>query len=177
MTEKNQTSWKIDAGHSEIQFKVKHLAIANVSGTFKQFKGEALSEAEDFDGAKVNCIIDAASLDTNNAQRDGHLRSDIFFDVAKYPEIVFSGKLKKDKDAYELAGELSIHGHTHHVAMNAEHMGIGQGRMGDTRAGFELSGKINRKDYGLSLDMLTEAGGIVIGEEVKLHFDIELIRQ
>jgi polyisoprenoid-binding protein YceI len=172
-----ESTWRIDAGHSEVQFKVKHLAISNVSGVFNLFKGEVLSEKEDFDGATVHCVIDVSSLDTNNGQRDKDLKSEGFFDVQQFPEIVFDGLLKKKDDRYELAGELTIRETVRHIAMEAEFTGIGKGRFNDTRAGFEVTGKISRKDFGLSWNVLTEAGGFAIGEEIRLHFDIQLIRQ
>ena len=177
MTQNHQSKWVIDAGHSEVQFKVKHLAISNVTGTFKLFKGDVLIDSEDFNTAKVQCIIDVSSLDTNNAQRDEHLRSDIFFDVQKFPEMIFNGELKKKNENYELLGDLAIRDVVKHIVMEAEHTGTGKGRFNDTRAGFEVTGKINRKDYGLAWNILTEAGGLVIGEEIKLHFDIQLIKQ
>jgi polyisoprenoid-binding protein YceI len=163
--------WIIDAGHSEIQFKVKHLAISNVAGTFKMFKGEV--EGENFDNAKVQCIIDVSSLDTNNAQRDKDLKSDVFFDAQQFPVITFDGLLLKD----ELVGELTIRGVVKRVTMNASFTGTGKGRFNDERAGFEVDGKINRKDFGLSFNMLTETGSFVVGEEIKLHFDVEIIKQ
>jgi len=177
MTENNKSKWTIDAGHSEVQFKVKHLGISNVAGTFKLFKGEVICENESFDDAKVRCVIEVNSLDTNNAQRDEHLRSDGFFDIQNYPDILFEGVLKKREDQYTLEGELTIREVTHRVAMETELTGTGKGRFNDTRVGFEVTGKINRKDFGLSWNILTEAGGFVIGEEIKLHFDIQLIRQ
>ena len=177
MTQNHQSKWVIDAGHSEVQFKVKHLAISNVAGTFKLFKGDVLSDSEDFNSAKVQCIIDVSSLDTNNDQRDEHLRSDIFFDVQKFPEMIFNGELKKKNDSYELEGDLAIRDVIKPIVMQAEYAGTGKGRFNDTRAGFEVTGKINRKDYGLAWNILTEAGGFVIGEEIKLHFDIQIIKQ
>jgi polyisoprenoid-binding protein YceI len=128
MTQNHQSKWVIDAGHSEVQFKVKHLAISNVAGTFKLFKGDVLSDSEDFNAAKVQCIIDVSSLDTNNAQRDEHLRSDIFFDVQKFPEIVFNGELKKKNDNYELAGDLTIRDVIKPIVMAVEYTGTGKGR-------------------------------------------------
>lgn len=177
MTKDNQSIWKIDTGHSAVQFKVKHLAIANVSGTFKLFKGEVVSENDDFDGAKVNCVIDVNSLDTNNEQRDKDLKSEGFFDVQKFPALIFDGKLKKNDDNYQLEGELTIREIINSIVMEVDFTGTGKGRFNDTRAGFEVTGKINRKSFGLSWNILTEAGGFVIGEEIKLHFDIELIKQ
>jgi polyisoprenoid-binding protein YceI len=163
--------WLIDATHSDVQFKVKHLAISNVTGSFKMFTGEV--EGENFDNAKVQCSIDVSSLDTNNLQRDKDLKSDIFFDAQQFPLITFEGLLQKDA----LTGDLSIHGITQKVVMNATFTGQGKDRFNNERAGFEIDGKINRKDFGLNFNMLTETGSFVVGEEIKLHFDVEIIKQ
>lgn len=163
--------WLIDTAHSDVQFKVKHLAISNVSGTFKMFKGAL--EGADFDNAKVQCSIDISSIDTNNAQRDKDLLSDIFFDAQQFPQMTFDGLLLKD----ELVGNLTIRGITKKVVMDVNFTGTGRGRFNEERAGFEADGKINRKDFGLSFNMLTETGSLIVGEEIKLHFDIEIIKQ
>lgn len=169
--------WTIDTGHSEVQFKVKHLAISNISGTFTMFNGNVKSEHEDFDNAEVECVIDADSLTTNNIQRDKDLKSDIFLDTQQFPVITFKGALKKRASDYELTGDLTIRDTVKKVTMNTEFTGIGKGRFHDERAGFEVNGKINRKDFGLTWNMLTETGGLVVGEDIRLHFDIELIKQ
>lgn len=169
--------WIIDAGHSEVQFKVKHLAISNIAGTFQMFSGVVKSENEDFDNAEVECVIDADSLTTNNIQRDKDLRSDIFLDTQQFPTLTFTGLLKKKAGNYELAGDLTIRDIVKRITMQTEFTGIGKGRFNDERAGFEVTGKINRKDFGLTWNMLTETGGFVVGEDIKLHFDIELIKQ
>lgn len=163
--------WIIDPGHSEVQFKVKHLAISNVTGTFKMFKGEV--EGENFDNAKVLCSIEVSSLDTNNPPRDKDLKSDIFFDAQQFPLITFEGMLRRD----ELVGDLTIHGIVKRVVMNVTFTGQGKDRFNNERAGFEIDGKINRKDFGLNFNMLTETGSFVVGEEIKLHFDVEIIKQ
>lgn len=175
--EKTITNWVVDADHSKVQFKVKHLAIANVAGTFKMFKGEVESENEDFDNATIAFEIDAASINTDQEQRDGHLRSNLFFDTEKFPKIIFAGNLHKKSDGYEVEGDLTIRDVTKSVKLTAAFNGTGKDiGFGNTRAGFEASGKINRKDFGITFNMITEAGGLNIGEEVKLDFDIELIK-
>ena len=171
------TKWKIDPIHSTVQFKVKHLAISTVTGTFKLFQGELLSEEGSFDKAGVRLVIDANSIDTNHADRDGHLKLPDFLHTETFPDITFNGVLHKVGDHYTVVGELSIRGVSKTVTMDAELTGVGKGRFGDTRAGFELNGKINRKDFGLTWSLLTETGGLVVGEEVKLHFDIQLIEE
>jgi polyisoprenoid-binding protein YceI len=172
-----KTNWTIDPQHSVINFKVKHLAIANVSGIFKLCKGSLLSENEDFDNAEIHFEMDAGSIDTNNPERDTHLKSDLFLDAVKFPEIIFNGILRKTGDDYKLDGELTILDTTKKIQMDAEHTGIGKGRFNDVRAGFEVSGKINRKDFGLNFHLLNDAGDLVVGNDIKLHCDIELIKQ
>ena len=177
MTDKTTTTWTIDPNHSEVQFKVKHLAVSNVNGTFKTFQGNVTTENEDFDQAKIQLTIDANSIDTNHEQRDSHLKAPEFFDTQKFPEILFDGLLYRKNDGYELEGNLTIRDIVKHITLAVEFTGAGKGRMGDTRAGFEINGKINRKDFGIVLNILTETGGLVVGEEIKLHSDIELIKQ
>jgi len=172
-----KTNWVIDPGHSEIQFKVKHLAIANVAGTFKIFSGQAECNGDLFAGAAINFDMEAASIDTNNAERDKHLKSGIFLNAEKFPRITFSGMLTRKDDDYCLTGDLTLLAATKRVSLNVEHTGTGIGRFNDTRAGFEISGKINRKDFGLDFNLLTEMGSLVVGEEIKIHADIELVRQ
>jgi polyisoprenoid-binding protein YceI len=172
------TKWAIDAGHSEIRFKVKHLAIANVSGVFKSFRGTAESNSdENFENTKVYFEIDTQSLDTNNADRDGHLRSNLFLDADNFPKITFSGILQKKDDEFALTGDLTILQTTKPVFFQVEYTGSGTGRFNDRRAGFEVNGKINRKDFGLNFHLLNDAGNMVVGEEIKIGCDIELIRQ
>ena len=165
--------WTIDSGHSQIQFKVKHLAIANVTGNFKSFRGNVEPEGDDFHNASVQFEMETASIDTNNAQRDKDLKSNLFFDSEKFPLIKFKGKLNDDK----LTGDLTILETTKRVTLDVEHTGTGVGRFNDTRAGFEIAGKINRKDFGLNFSLLTEAGNLVVGEEVKIQGSIELIKK
>ena len=169
------TKWAVDASHSTAAFKVRHLGVANVTGTFKVFEGEIEKEGEDFDGAKIRLVVDMNSLDTNHVQRDGHLKSPDFFHTEQFPTMIFDGVLRKTGDRYEVVGDLTIRDVTKPVTFDAELTGVGKGRFGDNRAGFEVDGKINRKDFGLTWSMLTESGGLVVGEEVKVHFDVELI--
>lgn len=172
-----KTKWVIDPGHSDIQFKVKHLAIANVSGSFNIFGGEIHNEGDDFTNALVQFHMDSASIDTNNAQRDKDLRSDIFLDAEKFPTISFNGTLTEENGSYRLTGDLTILKTTKKISLDTEHTGIGVGRFNDKRAGFELNGKINRKDFGLNFNLLTEAGGLVVGEEIKISATVEVIAQ
>jgi polyisoprenoid-binding protein YceI len=173
-----KTKWAIDTTHSEVQFKVKHLVISTVTGSFKKFSGEVISESDDFSNAEVNFSIDVDSIDTNQADRDGHLKSEDFFAAAQYPTITFSkGVLKKSSgNNYKLLGNLTIRETTAVVELDVEFGGTTKDPWGNIKAGFELNGKINRKDFGLSWNALTEAGGMVVAEDVKLHMNVELVK-
>lgn len=172
------TKWGVDATHSEVQFKVKHLVISTVTGFFKKFSGTVESQSEDFDGAKVNFSIDVDSIDTNVADRDAHLKSPDFFAAAQYPTIDFkNGVLKKESnEEYKLKGDLTIRNVTKPVELKVEYNGIVADPWGNTRAGFEITGRVNRKDYHLNWSAITEAGKVVVSDEVKLHFNIEVIK-
>ena len=172
-----KTNWVIDPGHSEIQFKVKHLAIANVAGTFKIFSGHAVCDGDLFAGAAVSFEMEATSIDTNNAERDRHLKSEIFLNAEKFPKITFNGVLVQEDGDYRLTGDLTLLATTKRISLNVEHTGTGVGRFNDTRAGFEISGKINRKDFGLDFNLLTDVGSLVVGEEIRIHADVELIQK
>jgi polyisoprenoid-binding protein YceI len=173
------TKWAIDPMHSEVQFKVKHLVISTVSGFFKSFEGSVEAENEDFEDAQIEFSIDINSVDTNQTQRDEHLKSAEFFDAAKYPKITFkSSSFKKtDDDEYKLKGDLTIKDVTKPVTLNVEYGGSAADFYGNTKVGFELTGKINRKEFGLTWDGVTEAGSIVVGEDIKLTINAQLIKQ
>ncbi|HNV29095.1 MAG TPA: YceI family protein [Cyclobacteriaceae bacterium] len=171
------TKWGIDTTHTEVQFKVKHLVISTVTGFFKKFSGSVESETEDFDGASVNFSLDVNSIDTNQADRDAHLKSPDFFAAEQYPSVDFTGTLKKiSGDTYKLDGELTMRGTTKAVVLDVEFGGIMVDPWGNTKAGFEINGKLNRKDFGLNWNALTEVGGMVVSEEVKLHINAELAK-
>lgn len=172
------TKWAIDAMHSEVQFKVKHLVISTVAGTFNSFDGTVESAGEDFDGAKVRFEVDVNSVDTNQTDRDNHLRSADFFDVENYPKMTFEGRLKKEaEDTYSLKGPLTIKDTTQEVSLNVEYGGTMVDGYGQTKVGFEVSGKINRKEFGLTWSQVTEAGGVVVGDDVKMLFNVQFARQ
>jgi polyisoprenoid-binding protein YceI len=171
------TKWGIDTTHTEVQFKVKHLVISTVTGSFKKFSGSVVSEDEDFDGAEVNFSLDVDSIDTNQADRDTHLKSADFFAAAEYPTVDFQGNLKKKSgNHFDLEGSLTLRGTKKTVVLDVEFGGIMVDPWGNTKAGFEISGKINRRDFGLNWNAVTEAGGIVVSEEVKLHINAELAK-
>lgn len=176
MSTQSQSTWAIDTAHSEIGFKVRHLVISNVSGKFDRFEAQVQSSQDDFDGAQVSFSADTDSINTGNEQRDGHLKSDDFFNAASFPKISFqSGVLRKVSGSdYKLEGTLSIRDISKTVSLDVEFGGSITDPWGNVKAGFEASGKINRKDFNLKWDALTEAGGAVVSDEVKLHLHIEL---
>ena len=173
------TKWAIDPMHSEVQFKVKHLVISTVTGFFKSFEGSLETVNDDFEDAEISFALNIDSIDTNQSQRDEHLKSDLFFDAAKYPQITFkSTSFKKtDDDEFELVGDLTIKGITKSVKLAAEYGGSTKDFYGNTKAGFEVSGKINRKEFGLVYDGITEAGSVVLGEDIKLLINVQFAKQ
>ncbi|MGN6638659.1 MAG: YceI family protein [Mucilaginibacter sp.] len=173
------TKWSIDPTHSEVQFKVKHLVISTVTGSFQNFEGTVETEGDDFSNAQVNFSLDVTSINTNQEQRDGHLKSADFFDAEKYPHIKFESTsvTKEGDDEYKLTGNLTIKDVTKPVTLKVEHGGMATDFYGNTKAGFEIEGKINRKEFGLTWNGVTEAGAIVVGEDVKLHANIQLAKQ
>lgn len=170
--------WKIDKSHSEIKFKVKHLVISTVTGQFKDFDATVESEKSDFSDAKISFWADVNSIDTRNEQRDAHLKSADFFDAENHPQITFVSKsINKNSDnEFEIFGDLTIRGVTREVKLNVIYNGTVKGFGGGEVAGFEINGKLNRFDFGLKWNALTEAGGIVVGDEVKIEISCELIR-
>ena len=173
------TKWVVDPTHSEIQFKVKHLMISTVTGQFNKFQGTAETTDEDFSTAKVRITADILSITTNNEQRDAHLRSADFFDAGNHPELIFeTEKVEKiDEENFKVYGTLNMRGVTKKITLDAEFGGITKDPWGNTRTGFTLSGKINRKDFGVSFSMLTETGGIALGEEVKIAASAQFVKQ
>ena len=173
----NKTKWAIDNTHSEVQFKVRHLVISTVTGHFKNFEGTFTTEEENMNGADVSFKIDVNSIDTNVADRDRHLKSDDFFSADKYPNIIFDGQLNNDNGDYSLIGNLTIRDITKEVTMDVDFGGIMVDPYGQTKAGFEVLGKVNRKEFGLAWDAVTEAGGIVVSDEIKFIINAQFIQQ
>jgi len=173
------TRWAIDPTHSEIGFKVKHMMFTNVSGKFDAFEASAETEGDIFEAAKISFAAQADSVNTGNTDRDNHLKSGDFFDAAQYPKLEFaSTSFKKiDDENYELLGDLSLHGITKTVKLEVEYGGIGKDPWGNTKAGFTISGKFNRKDFGLTWNAALEAGGVLVSDEVRIHGDIQLVKQ
>ncbi|MEL6589268.1 MAG: YceI family protein [Bacteroidota bacterium] len=171
-------NWKIDPTHSEIQFKVRHMMISTVTGSFSSFDASLESDA-DFNNANIRFEADIDSINTGVADRDGHLKSADFFDAANHPKLSFaSTRFEQSGDGeFVLEGDLTIRDTTKSVKLNVEYGGTLVDPYGQTKAGFELSGKINRKDFGLTWSAVTEAGSIVVSDEVKLLLNVQLVKQ
>lgn len=173
-------TWAIDPTHSEVHFKIKHLMITNVTGSFNIFAASVATQYEDFSKAKISFTADVASINTGNEQRDGHLKARDFFDAATYPQIKFVATKADNVDndgSYELFGDLTIRDVTKNVKLSVEFGGVVKDMYGNTKAGFTINGKINRKDFGLTWNGVTDAGGIVLSEDVKIISEIQLIEQ
>ncbi len=171
--------WTLDPTHSEISFRVKHLMISTVTGHFNKFNLESETETEDFGNAKkIEFSADIDSIDTNNAQRDGHLKSADFFNVEKFPRLFFSGKKfeLKGEDSL-LVGDLTIAGITKPLTLNVEFGGIAVDPNGQTKAGFTVTGKISRKEFGITWGSVTEAGNVVLSDDIKINAEIQLVKQ
>ncbi|GAB3998174.1 YceI family protein [Spirosoma daeguense] len=173
------TTWVIDPMHSEVQFKVKHLVISTVTGSFGTYEGTIKSTGDDFSNAEVSFSADIDSINTGSEQRDGHLKSADFFDAATHPKLTFvsTSMTKTGDETYKLAGDLTIRGTTKPVTLNVEYGGQMQDFYGQTKAGFEISGTIKRKEFGLTWDGVTEAGGVVVSDDVKLVLNIQVTKQ
>ncbi|GAB2771536.1 polyisoprenoid-binding protein YceI [Hymenobacter luteus] len=173
------TTWVIDPTHSEVQFKIKHLVISTVTGSFKKFEGQAVTENDSFENARITFALDVNSIDTNQEQRDEHLRNNDFFDAATYPQITFTSTslTAKGDDEYKLTGNMTIKDVTKPVTLDVEFGGVATDFYGNEKAGFEISGKINRKEFGLTFHAVTEAGSIVLGDDVKLSASVQLVKQ
>ena len=172
-------TWKIDPAHSEIQFKVKHLMITTVTGYFKKVDLEVVPENDDFNTAKnIEFTADIDSLDTNNAQRDTHLKSADFFDSENHKQLKFVGKkFESNGDEAILDGDLTIRGVTKPLALKVELGGTVVDPYGQHKAGFTVNGKISRKEFGLQWNAMTEAGQVVVGDEIRILAEIQLVKQ
>lgn len=171
--------WNLDPTHSELQFKVKHLMITNVTGTFTDFSVEAESEDEHFNAPVISFAAKISSINTANEQRDGHLKSGDFFDAENYPKLVFKSSLVKNKDEdgnFELVGDLTIKDVTKQVTLKVEFGGIAKDPWGNVKAGFTVNTKINRTDFGLTWNAPIETGGVLVSEEVKIAAEIQLVK-
>jgi polyisoprenoid-binding protein YceI len=174
-----ETTWKVDTMHSEVGFKVRHMMISNVSGSFGTFDANVATEGDDFTTAQFSFNADIASINTGVADRDGHLKSADFFDADNHPSLTFtSTSVKKiSDDTLEIAGNMEIKGHTQPVVLKADYAGIAVDPYGQTKAGMTLSGSIKRSEFGLTWSAVTEAGNIVVSDDIKLAAELQFVKQ
>ena len=181
MENKNkETKWSIDLTHSEIEFKVKHLMIAHVKGAFKTFDASIYTSGKDFSTADIDLWIDASSITTGDKKRDEHLKSIDFFDIQNYSQITFISNTIGESDAngnHELWGNLTMKGITKNIKLNVQFGGLIKDPWGKERAGFTVTGKINRSDWGLTWNTLMETGGLMVSDEVTILCEVELINE
>ena len=172
-------TWKIDPAHSEIQFKVKHLMITTVTGYFQKFEGEVITDNEDFNSTtSIKFSADINSISTNNEQRDTHLKSEDFFHAEKYDRLTFtSTRYSTLKNEATIQGNLTIRGVTRPVSFNVDFGGVVVDPYGQTKAGFTITGTISRKEFGLTWSAVTEAGNVVVSDDIRINAEVQLIRQ
>lgn len=171
------TKWTIDSTHSEATFKVKHLMISTVTGKFKEFEGQAESETEEFKQIKnIEFKVDVKSVDTNNDQRDEHLRSADFFAAEEQAQMIFKAE-SFDVNSDKLEGELTIRNTTQPITLDVDFGGVVVDPYGQTKAGLTVSGKISRKEFGLTWNGLTEAGSVVVSDQVRLNVEVQFVKQ
>jgi polyisoprenoid-binding protein YceI len=173
------TKWIVDPAHSDVQFKIKHLVISTITGSFNNFEGGATSDLNNFENAEIHFSLDVSSIDTNVEMRDAHLRSADFFDAVQFPHITFQSNYfhKVKGDLYKLSGLLTLKGITNPIELDAEYGGSERDADGNVRVAFEVEGRLSRQEYGLNYMQLTDSGGLVIGEDVKLIANIQLVKQ
>lgn len=174
-----RTKWALDPSHSELVFKVKHLMISNVKGEFQKFNASIEAVGTDFSHARVHATMDAAAIFTNDENRDKHLRGADFFDAEKHPHLEFNstGMQHVSGTDYKLTGELTMKGVTKPVTLDVEFGGINKDPWGNEKAGFTLSGKINRKDWGLNWNAALETGGVLVSDDVRIHAEVQFVKQ
>ncbi len=174
-----KTTWAIDPTHSEVEFKIKHLVISTVKGIFKEFTGSVDVDGEDFSTADFHFEANVDSIFTNQTERDNHLKSADFFDVANFPKISFKSTAvaKKSEDTYAITGDLTVRDVTKSIQLTAEFGGVATDPYGNVKAGFEITGAINRKEFGLTFHAVTETGNIVLGEDIKLNINLQFAKQ
>lgn len=170
------SKWNLDSAHSEIGFTVRHMMIAKVRGSFGKYTAEVELPDSGFEGGSVKVSIEAASIDTSQEQRDGHLRSADFFDVEKFPTITFASKrvVPGSGGKLSLVGDLTIHGVTKEVSLSVEHLGSGKDPWGNQRHGFAASVTISRSEFGLTWNQALELGGMLVSDEVAIHAEVQL---
>lgn len=173
-----ETTWAFDNAHSSIQFSVSHMVISELTGNFHEYEGTVKANKPDFSDATINLSIMVGSIDTDNEKRDEHLRAADFFDTEKYPTMTFQSKAmeKKGENKYNLIGDLALHGVTKEVILNVKYGGTVTDPYGNVKAGFKITGEIDRTDFGLKYNSVMDSGGLTIGEEVGIICNVELIK-
>lgn len=166
------TKWNLDPTHSEITFKVRHMMISNVKGGFNAFSAKIEAEDDSFKNAKVSASVDTASVDTNNADRDAHLKSADFFNAEQFPTITFESTALAD----DITGNLTINGITKPIELEVEFGGINVDPWGNTKAGFTFEGKIKRGDFGLNWNAALETGGVLVSDDVKIAGELQFVK-
>lgn len=171
--------WEIDPAHSTVGFTVRHMTVSNVSGQFKKFTGAVEADPADPTKSTVKVEIETASIDTGNEKRDAHLKNPDFFDAAKFPTLTFaSKKIEKSGDGYKMTGDLTMHGETKEVTLDVEAPTDAiKDHQGNQRRGLSATGKLNRQDFGVKWSKTLDAGGLVVGNDVKLKIDVELVQK
>lgn len=174
-----ETKWTFDKVHSKIQFDVAHMVISEVTGQFHDYEGTILADKADFSDAKIDFSIDVKSIDTDDKKRDEHLQSADFFDAGKYPKITFKSKSMKkvEENKYKLTGDLTIHGVTKTVTLDVKYGGTVTDPYKNVKAGFKITGIINRTEFGLKYNSVMDSGGLMLGEEVTITCKVELLKQ
>lgn len=169
-----KTKWSIDQSHSDVNFKVKHMMISTVTGHFSSYNATVEASEDDFSDMSLTAEIDIDSIHTKNEDRDGHLKSDDFFNAEQFPKMIFKSK---SYDGEKLVGDLTIRDITKEIELDVDYNGTAVDPYGQTKAGFEITGSINRKEFGLSWSAVTEAGNVVVSDKVKLNIEAQFVKQ
>jgi polyisoprenoid-binding protein YceI len=169
------TKWTVDASHTSVGFSVKHMMVSKVRGRFTGVEGTIEGNPEDLTGANINFTIDATTIHTNSDDRDNHLRSADFFDTETFPKITFvsTNIVKKGDNEYDVTGDMTVKDVTKKITFEAEYEGTGKNPWGVDVAAFEVEGKISRKDFGLTWNQALEAGGVLVGDDIKITIDLQ----
>jgi polyisoprenoid-binding protein YceI len=172
------SKWNIDAAHSSLQFSVRHMVITKVRGSFKLFTGTLdLDDSDELALAKVDVVIDASSIDTAEPKRDEHLKGSDFLDTASYPTLTFQSRtIERHGARYQVTGDLTLHGVTRSVTLDAEFQGQGKDPWGGQRAAFSAKGSVNREDFGLSWNQVLEAGGVLVGTKIDIELEVQAVK-
>ena len=175
----SQTTWTMDKAHTKVGFSITHMVITSVEGFFKDYDAKITSKDDDFSTAGIDFTINTNSIFTDNERRDNHLRSDDFFNAEKYPQLIFKSKLikKVGEDKYKLVGDFTIRDVTKEIELDVKLNGIIKDGFGNTRAGFKITGEVNRFDYNLKWSKTIETGGLIAGKEVELIINLEILRK